>query len=71
MSHRCHARGCELEVPPKLLMCRRHWYMVPAPIRHKVWREYRPGQERDKKPSAKYLVVMEEAINAVAAKEGR
>ena len=71
MSHLCHAAGCQLSVPPKMLMCKRHWYMVPIALRHDVWREYRPGQERDKHPSEAYLMAMRAAIEAVSKKEGR
>jgi hypothetical protein len=68
--HLCHARGCGTPVPPRLLMCLRHWKMVPIDIQRRVWHYYRPGQERDKRPSAEYLKVMKEAIEAVAQKEG-
>lgn len=71
MPHLCHAERCSVPVPPKLLMCRIHWYMVPEPLRRAVWRTYRPGQEIDKRPSAEYLEVMQSAIDAVAAKEAR
>lgn len=69
--HTCHAKGCETEVPPKMLMCRPHWFSVPAELRRRVWKAYRPGQEEDKDPSPAYLAVMHEAIDAVARKEGR
>jgi len=69
MKHLCHAVGCPVEVPPSLLMCRKHWYMVPADLRCAVWREYRRGQEIDKQPSEAYLRVMYQAIRAVAKKE--
>ncbi len=69
MPHTCHAENCSVPVPPKMLMCRLHWYMVPLRLRNAVWREYRPGQEIDKQPSPEYLVVMRAAIDAVAAKE--
>lgn len=67
--HFCHATGCNMEVPPKLLMCLKHWRMVPREMRAAVWRHYRPGQEIDKKPSREYLVVMDKAINAVYSLE--
>lgn len=69
MSHTCHADGCSREVPPRLFMCRPHWYLVPKPLRDEIWRHYRPGQEIDKQPSAAYLAVAKRAIAAVAAKE--
>ena len=67
--HLCHAKGCQVEVPPKMLMCFRHWRMVPRDLQKLVWSYYRPGQEIDKRPSTEYLEVMEAAIDAVAQKE--
>jgi hypothetical protein len=52
-------------------MCKRHWFMVPAPIRDWVWREYRPGQETTKKLSDGYTDAYHAAVNAVDKKEGR
>lgn len=60
-----------MEVPPKLLMCAKHWKMVPFPLQQLVWKHYRRGQEIDKNPSAQYLEVMRKAIEAVAAEEAR
>lgn len=71
MSHTCHAEGCSKVVPPKLLMCLRHWRMVPRDLQQAVWALYRPGQEIDKRPTMEYLEVMQEAIDAVAAKEAQ
>jgi len=45
--------------------------MVPADLRKAVWREYRPGQEVDKDPTAEYLKTAQKAIAAVQAAEGR
>jgi hypothetical protein len=67
--HTCHAKDCGVEVPPKMLMCARHWRMVPKELQQAVWREYRPGQEITKTPSAMYLQVAKEAIEAVARAE--
>lgn len=68
--HLCHARGCGVPIPPHLLMCLRHWRMVPIDIQRRVWKHYRKGQEIDKRPSPEYLEVMKEAIGAVAKREG-
>ncbi len=67
--HTCHAKGCATTVPPKMFMCRKHWFTVPAELRRAVWLTYRPGQEVDKRPSAEYLNVAHEAIEAVATRE--
>lgn len=69
--HRCHARGCNTPVPPKLLMCRRHWFMVPPALRDRVWATYRPGQEEDKRPSVAWMEAADAAIRSVAEREGR
>lgn len=69
MSHRCHAIGCDVEVPPSLLMCKPHWLMVPKPLRRAVWTLYRSGQEERKDPSDEYLVAARRAIEAVADRE--
>lgn len=69
--HVCHALGCNVRVPPKMLMCRRHWYMVPKPLRDAVWGAYVPGQEIRKDPTDEYMDVQRAAVDAVARKEGR
>jgi hypothetical protein len=67
--HLCHAKGCTVEVPPKMLMCRRHWRMVPRDLQDTIWRHFRPGQEIDKNPSAEYMTVQRQAVAAVALLE--
>lgn len=57
MSHTCHAPGCDRLVPPQMWGCPTHWFALPQKIRKAIWREYRPGQERDKDPSLRYLAV--------------
>lgn len=70
MKHTCHAVKCKVQVPPRMLMCLKHWRMVPPALQKAVWREYREGQEVRKDPTDKYLEVMNAAIDAVAEKEG-
>lgn len=73
-AHTCHAEGCDVHVPPRMLMCRKHWRMVPYGIQVAVWAEYQPGQERldgTAVPTDDYLDVAREAVEAVAVKEGR
>lgn len=53
-----------------MLMCKKHWYMVPRALRDRVWETYRPGQERDKSPSSEYMIAHHEAVAAVAKAEG-
>lgn len=49
-----------------MFMCRGHWSRLPTPVQRAIYREYRPGQEKDKKPSTAYLAVQQWAIALVA-----
>lgn len=69
-AHTCHATACTRTVPPKMLMCLKHWRMVPKALQEDVWDAYEPGQEIRKDPTRAYLTAARAAINAVAAKEG-
>lgn len=60
-SHHCHWPGCERQVPPAMWGCKTHWFKLPKALRDRIWRAYRPGQERDQRPSAEYLQVAREA----------
>lgn len=53
--HHCHWPGCERHVPPAMWGCRTHWFRLPKSIRDRIWKSYRPGQEKDMNPSAEYL----------------
>lgn len=66
MSHQCHAHACTAVIAPKLFMCRLHWYRLRKAMRDAIWREYRPGQEIDKSPSARYMAVQRRAVGEVA-----
>ena len=54
-AHTCHWPGCQRRVPPKMWGCRTHWFALPKHLRDAIWRNYRPGQESDKRPSASYV----------------
>lgn len=69
-AHHCHARGCTTHVPPEMLMCRSHWFMVHQKIRAEVWETYREGQCDDMDPSAEWHAAADAAIGYVAAREG-
>lgn len=69
MTHTCHARNCDKEVKPELLMCLKHWKMVPKKLQKQVWKYYRPGQCYDKNPSWQWLASARLAIEAVAEQE--
>lgn len=69
MSHTCHARGCKTAVRPELLMCLRHWRLVPRKIQRAVWATYRPGQCDDRRPSREWHDAAGAAIGYVALLE--
>lgn len=53
--HHCHWPGCTRQVPPALWGCRPHWYQLPPGIRARIWRTFKPGQERTQTPSPDYI----------------
>lgn len=65
--HHCHWTGCNAKVPPAMWGCRKHWYMLPAAIRARIWRTFRPGQEIEKTPAAEYVAAAREARDWIAA----
>lgn len=66
----CAAKLCEAEVKPSMLMCKRHWFMVPKRIRDRVWRAWR-GLRSDRPHSqAEYDQAVLEAVQAVSKEEG-
>lgn len=69
--HPCHAEGCDVEVPPKMLMCLKHWRRVPKLLQQRIWATYVAGQEIRKDPTDAYMEAQEAAVEAVAQKEGR
>jgi hypothetical protein len=69
--HTCHAQGCDTHVPPRMFMCRPHWFALPKAMRDDLWAAYVPGQERRMDPSAEYLEVARRCINHIAEREGR
>ena len=64
MSHTCHSERCNRVVPPKMFMCKEHWFELPKEDRDEIWRLYRPGQEEDKNPSPEYMVAATRIIRA-------
>lgn len=70
-NHACHAADCTAHVAPEMLMCRKHWFMVPRDLQRRVWATYRPGQCDDWQPSKAYCEAAKAAVIAVAEKEGK
>lgn len=67
--HRCHLPGCERHIHPRLLLCDRHWRLVPVELKRAVWHHYQPGQETRKDPSPAYREAARQAVAAVVAQE--
>lgn len=59
--HHCHWPGCKAQVKPAVWGCKKHWFMLPKPLRDRIWAAYRPGQEQTKTPSRAYVEVAQEA----------
>ena len=70
MSHHCHATGCTAPVPPEMFACRRHWFMLPRPLRNDIWKTYRVGQCDDWQISHAYANAARSAVRFLAAKDG-
>ncbi len=70
ITHFCHAFGCSKAVAPRLIFCVAHWRMCPAENKRSIWATYRPGQEKDKRPTDLYRANAKLAIGAVAELEG-
>lgn len=71
-AHTCHAIECEKPVPPRMLMCARHWGMLPNDHKKAIWRTYRPGQERNHAlVTDAYLLAQARAVLVVAEIEDR
>ena len=64
--HTCHANGCTTRVPPRMFMCRTHWFAVPKALRTELLDAYVPGQERRMDPTDHYLDVAFRCIAAVS-----
>jgi hypothetical protein len=65
MNHECPADGCDRAIPYTMLMCRPHWYMVPAPLRAAVWNAWQDG---DGGGTARHTAAIDAAIRSVNAK---
>lgn len=68
--HECHWPGCTKQVPPAMWGCKPHWFALPASLRSRIWRCYRPGQEKDLKPSREYVEVAREVQEWIEKRAG-
>jgi hypothetical protein len=51
-----------------MFACRGHWASVRKVLQDAIWREFREGQEVDKRPSLRYLAVQQRAVAELAFK---
>lgn len=65
-AHHCHFPGCTTPTPRKWLYCKPHWFMVPAPIRRRIWAAY---DALPHGPAGNCLRVSNEWIDATDAAE--
>ena len=69
--HHCHATGCNVNIPPEMFMCKRHWFSLPKRFRAWIWDTYRPGQCDDWNISKEYSEAAKACVIYIANKEGR
>ncbi|WP_154677200.1 hypothetical protein [Parafrankia discariae] len=60
----CPASPCGVRIPSTMIMCGRHWVIIPADLRRLIGEEYQPGQARQ---SAAYETALASAIDHVTA----
>lgn len=71
-NHHCHAWHCPVAVPPKMFMCKAHWFRLPKKMRDAIWAAYQPGQEeRLVRPTDEYFRITTEAQRFIADLEGK
>lgn len=63
MTHECPAPVCSKQAGPDMLMCPRHWYQVPKPLRRAVWITWNRGAGAG---TPAHLAAMRAAIAAVS-----
>lgn len=63
MTHQCPGPDCAEQVDPSVLMCPRHWYQVPKPLRRAVWVAWARGTGAG---SPAHRAAMRAAIAAVS-----
>ncbi len=53
MSHTCPYPRCRASVPHNMLSCKKHWYLLPQPLRSRIWAAYRTGATTDHRAALK------------------
>lgn len=73
-NHHCHANDCPTPTPQSLLMCAKHWRLVPREMQSRVYQTFRmrsssPGTSPDS--WADYYEAAADAVEHVARLEGK
>jgi len=50
-------------------MCRKHWFMLPVALRFLIIKNYRKGQEIDKRPTRAYVEAVQRTTAWIAEHE--
>jgi hypothetical protein len=71
--HHCHANDCPTRTSPAVLMCAKHWRMVPVAMQRKVWSTYKKRGSPGGEPLswAEYYEASADAVEHVAAIENK
>jgi hypothetical protein len=64
MKNVCHALMCNKKIGATMLMCKKHWFMVPKNLRDAIWETFFNGNRES------HLQNCSEARRIVAEKEG-
>lgn len=67
--HTCHAASCNKAVPPRIFMCRAHWFQLPKEMRDAVNSACVPGQWITKTPTREYVRAARDAVSYIAERE--
>ena len=60
MNHKCPIDSCTHQLPHHILMCSRHWGMVPPSLKRAVYATWNRGN-----PTPDYLATRAEAVRSV------
>lgn len=61
--HTCHNPLCDNTCAPKMLACKVCWYRLPLPLRSRIWRTYKTGQEETKRVTPEYIEAFKACVD--------
>ncbi len=68
--HECAAPGCHAQIPPHLVMCQRHWFMLPRGTRQAINDVYQRGPTGGRSTDPRFLALVQDAAAWLAEHEG-